>query len=287
LIESETLKVFEIKTQDDGKILVPYFTVENFVNKFKLNRYLPNGNLDTTFGNGGIVEMDSSGELFITTLTLQPDGKILQSFKEGGQQTVKIRRLLSNGILDTSFGTEGMLQIYNDMLIVFKILVEDDGDIVVFGPTFGFEPDNNHTYRFSPDGTLDTTFGTNGFTGLGFEGADIAFQANGKILITGNTFFYGGSGESFVVARLNNGSLSVSEFEKNSFKIYPNPSNGIFTIERELFSEKTPYQITDITGKIISTGELTEKQSKLNLSSLQSGVYFLKTSNSVFRLLKN
>ena len=287
LIDSETLKVFEIRTQEDGKILVPYFTIENFVNKFKLNRYLPNGDLDTTFGNGGVVEMDSNGEMFYASLTLQPDGKILQSYKGRGQQTVKIRRLLNDGSVDTSFGTDGIVQIYDDMLIAFKILVEDDGDLVVFGPTYGFEADDNYTYRFKPDGAIDYTFGTNGHTSLGFEGSDIAFQANGKILITGNTFFYSGGGERFVVARLINGPLSVSEFENNSYKIYPNPSNGIFTIECELFSEKMPFQITDITGKIISSGELTEKQSQLNLTAAQSGVYFLKTQNGVFRLLKN
>ncbi len=286
-IDSETLKVFEIRTQDDGKIIVPYFTIENAINKFKLNRYLPNGDLDTTFGNGGSVEIDSNSEMFYASLTLQPDGKILHSYKGRGQQTVKIRRLLNDGSLDIAFGTDGVLQIYDDMLIVFKILVEDDGDLVVFGPTYGFEPDDNDTYRFNPDGAIDYTFGTNGNTSLGFEGADIAFQENGKILITGNTFFYSGGGERFIVARLNNGPLTVTEFEMNSYKIYPNPSNGIFTIECELFAEKTPYQITDITGKIIASGVLTEKQSQLNLAAAQSGIYFLKTSNSVFRLLKN
>lgn len=287
LIDSETLKVFEIRTQDDGKILVPYFTIENFVNKFKLNRYLPNGDLDTTFGNGGVVEIDSNGEMFYASLTLQPDGKIVQSYKGRGQQTVKIRRLLNDGSIDASFGTDGVVQIYNDMLIVFKILLEDDGDLVVFGPTFFFEPDDNLTYRFKPDGTIDYTFGTNGHTSLGFEGADIAFQADGKILITGNTFFYSGSGERFVVARLNNGPLSISEFEKNKLTIYPNPSTGIFNIEGELFSEKTPYIITDITGKSIAAGELIEKQSQIDIASAQSGIYFLKTQNGVFRLLKN
>lgn len=121
---------------------------------------------------------------------------------------------------------------------------------------------------------------------MGFEGADIAFQQDGKLVVAGNTFFYSG-GESFAVGRLNNGPLSVSEFEKNKFTIYPNPSNGVFTIERDLFSENEQYEIIDITGKTIVSGELTERQSQLNLTDAQSGVYFLKVSNNVFRLLRN
>jgi hypothetical protein len=60
----------------------------------------------------------------------------------------------------------------------------------------------------------------------------------------------------------------------------------MFTIERG-FSEMDTYQITDITGKIISQGELAEKQTQINFSAAQSGVYFLKTSHGIFRLLKN
>ncbi|MCG2417542.1 T9SS type A sorting domain-containing protein [Aequorivita sp. F47161] len=283
-INNESFKVFGIKVQSDGKILVPYKTEENFVKKFQIARFLPNGVLDTDFGVVGIVEIESSTEVFHSSITIQDDGKILMSLRT--QPGTSIKRFLPSGEIDTSFGNNGTTIIDGDMFTALKILVQPDDAIIVFGITFGFEPDFNRTYRFNSEGILDTTFGANGYTALGFEGADIAFQQDGKLVIGGNTFFYSGS-ESFVVARLNNGSLSVSEFENDSFKIYPNPSNGIFTIERELFSENTPFQITDSTGKIIVLGELTEKQTQLNLSSAQSGVYFLKTSNSVFRLLKN
>ncbi|HET8804098.1 MAG TPA: T9SS type A sorting domain-containing protein, partial [Aequorivita sp.] len=210
--------------------------------------------------------------------------KILTSIRN--QLGTSIIRLLPNGDFDTSFGNNGTVEIESDIFTCFKILTQTDEKIIVFGVTFGFEPDFNRTYRLNPDGSLDNTFGTNGYTALYFEGADIAFQEDGKLLVAGNTFFYGSSGENFVIARLNNDSLGIYEFEKNRITIYPNPSNGIFTIERE-FSETSNYQITDITGKTIASGELGDKQTQIDLSSAQSGVYFLRTSNGVFRLLKN
>jgi uncharacterized delta-60 repeat protein len=283
-INNESFKVFGIKVQSDGKILVPYRTEENFVKKFQIARFLSNGVLDPDFGVDGIVEIESLSEVFHSSITIQNDGKILMSLRT--QPGTSIKRLLPNGEFDVSFGNNGNVDIDGDIFSALKILVQPNNAIIVFGITFGFEPDFNRTYRFYPDGILDTTFGINGFTEMGFEGADIAFQQDGKLVVAGNTFFYSG-GESFAVGRLNNGPLSVSEFEKNKFTIYPNPSNGVFTIERDLFSENEQYEITDIAGKTIASGELTEKQSQLNLTAAQSGVYFLKTSNSIFRLLKN
>ncbi len=111
-------------------------------------------------------------------------------------------------------------------------------------------------------------------------------QSDGKIVGLGYSYWYEGP-EDIILVRYNNNALSIPEFENQKITVYPNPSNGIFTIEREFYSEKEAYQITDVTGKIISTGELGDKQTQIDLSAAQSGVYFLRTSNSVFRLLKN
>jgi hypothetical protein len=93
--------------------------------------------------------------------------------------------------------------------------------------------------------------------------------------------------QDVLVARFNNSQLSIPELDIQNVIIYPNPSKGIFTIEHELFSETEAYQITDITGKNIANGELSDKDNQIDLSSAQSGVYFLKTSSGVWRLVKN
>ncbi len=285
-VNNETLKVFDIQTREDGKILVLYFTIENFEKKIKLNQYLPDGTLDTAFGVNGVVEAVISSETFYGSLMIQTDGKIIYSYKGQATSVVKLTRLLVEGTLDNTFASGGILDIHNDRFIALKTLEDENNNILVFGPTFFFEPDVNIIYRFRSDGFIDSTFGTNGSIELGFEGADIAFQPDGKLVVAGNTFFYNG-GEDYAVARILNGTLSVPQFDSSELTIYPNPSNGIFYIKSQLISEKTPYQITDITGKIIAKGELNDTQSSIDLATVQSGVYFLNTSNRVFRLLKN
>ena len=66
--------------QPDGKIVVaggafPLFT---FLGDFKVIRYNPDGSLDSSFGNGGIVTTSFPGQgSYAFALALQADGKIL------------------------------------------------------------------------------------------------------------------------------------------------------------------------------------------------------------------
>src|SRR5256886_12512432 len=69
-----------VLVQPDGKILVaggafPLFT---FLGDFELVRYNPDGSLDTSFGNGGIVTTSFPGQgSYAFALALQSDGKII------------------------------------------------------------------------------------------------------------------------------------------------------------------------------------------------------------------
>src|SRR5262249_5573735 len=72
-----------VALQADGKIVVAGYVQQEFA-RFALARYLPDGTLDATFGNGGRV-LTSIGEsnpfglkdAFAWALVIQPDGKIL------------------------------------------------------------------------------------------------------------------------------------------------------------------------------------------------------------------
>lgn len=65
------------------------------------------------------------------------------------------------------------------------------------------------------------------------------------------------------------------EETKNKFTIYPNPTNGIFSIYNEQFTI-TNLTISDVTGKtIIEKTEIQQKET-IDLSDFESGVYFIK-----------
>ncbi len=60
------------------------------------------------------------------------------------------------------------------------------------------------------------------------------------------------------------------------FSVYPNPNNGIFSLETSATINIT---ITDVLGKIVYTNKLEEGKHTLNLSNLNNGLYILKAED--------
>lgn len=82
--------------------------------------------------------------------------------------------------------------------------------------------------------------------------------------------------------------LGRKEFSKqNEVKLYPNPNNGHFTISQDEAIGKII--ITDALGKIVKEiNAETSFSQEINVEGVQSGLYFLKTSNgSVTKMIKN
>ena len=98
----------------------------------------------------------------------------------------------------------------------------------------------------------------------------------------------GANVDDFVIS----GILSNENFELNNVSIYPNPSNGIFTLSLGDI-EPTSIVIYDITGKIISSNNnilIANYETSLNISTASTGIYFVKieadNQSSVKRIIK-
>lgn len=76
--------------------------------------------------------------------------------------------------------------------------------------------------------------------------------------------------------------LSINDTELSSVNIYPNPANDIITLERNLLNEAIQLHLTDVLGKEIKTGKLTNTKAAIDVSNVQEGIYFLilQTSNA-------
>lgn len=91
--------------------------------------------------------------------------------------------------------------------------------------------------------------------------------------------------------------IFVTEVSENlnsiSINVFPNPASQSVIIDFKNPDFKNhSYQLTDVNGKIISENKITEAQSKINLSEINSGIYFIRISNSssslkTFKLIKH
>jgi len=83
-------------------------------------------------------------------------------------------------------------------------------------------------------------------------------------------------------------SVHISNDENSSLKIYPNPTNGIVTIEGNLL-ELSQIKLFDILGQDLTSFAMqkSEKNSLiLDLSTLKNGVYFIQSNTLVYKLHK-
>jgi uncharacterized delta-60 repeat protein len=159
------------------------------------DRLTPNaGDLDQTFGNGGLVTTDlNSGYDWAYAVAPQPDGKVVAAGRTGiSGFDFAVVRYNSDGSLDTSFGSGG--QVVTDLGsgddYAQGVVIQPDGKIVVAGYTGTGLAHDFAVVRYNSDGTLDTSFGTGGQVVTDFGGNDtgaaVALQSDGKIVVAGS-----------------------------------------------------------------------------------------------------
>lgn len=200
-----------ITVQPDGKIIaIGGLTSGGFF----VVRYLPNGALDPTFDSDGIRTGTFGGtSSAVYAVALQPDGKIIMvgETSESGNINFAVVRLNPNGSFDTSFDTDGIVttDFSGGTDRAFGVGLQTDGKIVVGGST---QPNSNFGFaRYNPNGSLDTTFDTDGKVIVNFGGtdrlSDLTIQPDGKIIGVGDTSI----GNDYALCRLNtNGSFDTS-----------------------------------------------------------------------------
>ncbi len=76
--------------------------------------------------------------------------------------------------------------------------------------------------------------------------------------------------------------IKENSFPNLNCSIYPNPSNGVFSLEifnTEFVIENTEIKIVNVLGQEIKKEKLISKKQKINLEELQSGIYYLQLVN--------
>jgi uncharacterized delta-60 repeat protein len=217
--------------QPDGKIVVaggafPLFT---FLGNFEVVRYNPNGLLDSSFGNGGIVTTIFPEGSYASAVALQRDGKIIAAGTlfvdfipgEPSNTDFALARYNRDGTPDATFGNSG--QVSTDFVGMeddaFSVLLQTDGKIIAVGSA-----NNPATYydfaavRYLANGSIDTSFGVAGkvstdFGVAGFDRAQsAALQSDGRIVAAGFAISQNGGVQNFAVARYTSNGLLDTTF---------------------------------------------------------------------------
>ena len=83
--------------------------------------------------------------------------------------------------------------------------------------------------------------------------------------------------------------LSTKNSAFESFKMFPNPTNGDQVYFR--ITEATTINIYNILGKLVFTSEITKNKNVINLSKLSKGIYLVKIDSDkkseIKKLVKN
>ena len=257
-----------VAVQPDGKIVIGGSTnlPSSVDSSFALARYNPNGTLDATFGNGGVVLTNIGDNLDgITALAIRLDGKIVVAgfrayFRPPGEERnsdIALARYNADGSLDLSFGINGVT--ISDFGPVPGYFADDatslkltaDGRIIICGDSDGGGYYDFLVARYSADGWPDTTFGVNGSMktdlGNGYQdgSSDAAIQPDGKIVSVGAALPNSFDLDFAMVRYLANGSLDPT---------FGNAGRVVFGLESLRDEEFTAVAIQP-DGKIIALGD--------------------------------
>ena len=144
---------------------------------------------DASFGNNGIAVLPY--DLDFADLTILPDGKIIAA---GGNSVLpsgfRIARFDTVGHLDASFGTGGITAVPTSAGPYTRtVAVQSDGKILVAGDVFMAGPGGSGVMRLNANGSVDSSFGNNGFVEIISSSTAVLTRAivkpNGKILLYG------------------------------------------------------------------------------------------------------
>lgn len=201
-----------VDVDSQGRIVVTGYRDD----KILATRYTPEGQLDTTFGDGGttVVEFDGYLMSYGWTVRCDEDDNILIGASRVlvGTDTNRaiVCKLDDTGALDASFGSEGCVNLAVGEGHDYALAIDfQDGDYIVAGHTWlANEPNLRYAAfvtRVSQDGDIDNSFGDNGFIKMEPHANSSHYCYDVKVAEDGQIFgtFYSFYSENYIV--LDNG----------------------------------------------------------------------------------
>ncbi len=170
--------------QPDGAIVLAGQQTVNGRQGYMTARLLPTGDLDPTFGRGGVVTLPIGTSATGYAVGLRPDGDIIVTGDAtDGQPVIATAALRPDGSLDGGFGDQGVAEFRGSS--VNAMMIDGAGRILLAGCGAALG-------RLNADGSIDTSFGHGGVVvyadGVNAAANGIAFDpSTGSVVLAGAT----------------------------------------------------------------------------------------------------
>jgi uncharacterized delta-60 repeat protein len=231
-LPGERMRPRAMLVQSDGRIVVAGYLTDSptqyepgsFFGRAFAVRFLADGSLDRSFGEGGVARSRLRLPVRISGLGIQPDGALLlagTAYDQPGRDPGAVLRLLPNGALDDGFGTEGLATVQPESVNpYFPVSAHDltqlgvlpDGRILAAGTQDAYEvhtPVDPFMVRLLPNGAPDPA-SENGVAGAWPQWpAAMVAQPDGSLVVLGTYEDY--FGEDLFVAHRVPGHRSLAD----------------------------------------------------------------------------
>lgn len=182
------------------------------------------GSLDPSFGIGGkVVTSITNGLDQAHGVAIQTNGKIVVAGNSSSSITGKdfvCARYNTNGTLDSTFGNGGIvttdLQIGSED-VAYDLVIQTNGKIILAGSSDNGTKKDAALVRYNTNGSIDSTFGTNGIVISTFvsnqqdEIKVVKIHAlTGNIIVGGNTEISSNEAKPIVARYLSTGNLDLT-----------------------------------------------------------------------------
>ncbi len=266
-IGSANDEAYSVAIQSNGKIVVAGYSDNGAQRVFAVARYNTDGSLDSSFNSDGKVTTAIGSDDLAKSVAIQSDGKIVVagSSSNGSDNDFALIRYNTDGSLDSSFASDGkVITVFGSSgEFANSVALQSDGKIVVAGSSDNGAQRVFAVARYSADGSLDSSFDSDGKVTTAIGSGDFAFsvaiQSDGKIVVVGSS--NNGSDDDFAILRYGQpaatapgaptiGSATALSPTSVSITFTAPANNGGATIETYT-ATSTP---GSITGRVFQSG---------------------------------
>lgn len=282
--EGYTHMAMDVTQQSDGKILLTGRRLMSGYSEYSVIRLNENGSFDSSFGDGGVANVDLGyGYDIPTHIEVRANGSIVVAGLVdigSGTNSFALLGLNSNGETDFSFGNNGLvIGPFEGLFDSAQSLVEtEDGKIVLVG----HHVQGNFIYgtvlRYHSDGAIDTSFGENGVAFIeaySYHLENVLVQADGKIVVCGWMGYTDTNEHHFSASRLYyDDSVSIEDISSDStdLLVFPNPGKNKVYLKCKY--QAFELKVYDMWGNLIfETPKVGIDNVELDVSEFAPGIY--------------